>query len=213
MRAALQRAFDDGHDAYLWLNDDTVLDPDALEVLLSTSAALARRGVRRAIVVGSTRDPQSGRVTYGGRERPSPRLRRLHFAVAPPGAEARPVETMNGNVVLVPSEVAERVGNLDAGFVHAFGDEDYGLRAWRAGCSVWLAPGTVGTCPRDVPAPPGRRPLRQELAALRHLTGGLHPPSWRRFARRYGGPAWPVYYASPYLRRTVAVLTAHVRRR
>ncbi len=213
-------------DAYLWLNDDTLLDPGALASLLETlarkihqpSAAasylpestasepglasqqtasmpasqdsdsslylqastaprnevaafsglgpLAAGHGRPVVVVGSTRDPDTGRITYGGYRRlgPLPFLRRLK-----PTKEPRPCATMNGNCVLIPRAVACRIGNLDPAFSHLRGDLDYGLRATGEGCEIWLAPGTCGTCVAHPVGTEWRDPgltLRERLSTL-----------------------------------------------
>ena len=62
MAVAEQTAVRGNPGFLLWLNDDTILDQDALSRLLAT--ADLHPG---AIVVGATRDPLSGDLTYGGR--------------------------------------------------------------------------------------------------------------------------------------------------
>jgi GT2 family glycosyltransferase len=44
---------------------------------------------------------------------------------------------MNGNVVLVPKSVMDKIGILDPVFHHDLGDVDYGLRAIKAGIKVF----------------------------------------------------------------------------
>lgn len=150
MQLALHHAMRGNYDFYLWLNDDTILDLDALEVLLQTRDQLIRDGTGEVVVVGATRDPYSGQMTYGGRYRPS-RWRRHRFVNTGPSSQPQRIETMNRNVVLVPRAVATVVGNI-SNFRHSFGDEDYGLRTRQAGFDVWLAPNTVATCARNPPA-------------------------------------------------------------
>jgi GT2 family glycosyltransferase len=197
MRVALARAYEDDPDYYLWLNDDVVLDVGALANLLSTQASLDHRERPPAIVVGSTRDPTSGRVTYGGVTRSHP-LRRLRYELVVPGEQPRRVETMNGNCVLVPREVVARIGTLASVYTHGLADYDYGHRAERAGCEVWIAPGTIGTCAHNDPVPDpltfldyGRRTTAP--------TTGLPPQEWTAFSRRWAGPLWLPYALSPYL--------------
>jgi GT2 family glycosyltransferase len=55
-------------------------------------------------------------------------------------------DTMHGKCVLIPRSVVQIVGNLDPAFVHYIGDWDYGLRTRQEGCTVWIAPGYLGTC-------------------------------------------------------------------
>lgn len=196
MRLALAHAVAGNYDYYLWINDDTHLDDGALARLLRTDTALAERGAGPAITVGSTRDPDTGALTYGGVRRRD-HGRPLHFTLIPPGTEPVAAETMNGNCVLVPRAVVERVGNLDEVYTHGIGDFDYGLRARRAGCGVFVAPGTVGTCARNPADTP--LPMRQELRRL-VSPKGLPPREWATFARRWAGPAWPFYALGPYVR-------------
>jgi GT2 family glycosyltransferase len=132
MRVAFAHAHADDPDHYLWLNDDVELDPDAIARLYAAHGELTDRRPAAAIVVGNTRDPQTGQHTYGGLVRPD-RLRRMRYSLVEPTAELQQVETMNGNCVLIPRAVAARTGNLAAAYTHGMGDYDYGHRATRAG--------------------------------------------------------------------------------
>ena len=206
MRKAFAAAMADDYDHYLWMNDDTALDEGALTVLLDTERQLRTRALEPVIVVGSTRHPETGELTYGGIIQPY-RWRPLHIRLVQPGAEPRPCETMNGNVVLIPRDVARRVGNVDPAFVQQMADIDYGRRARAAGCSVWVAPGTIGTCAPNTRPPPGERPLLDELRWL-WSTKELKPGPWAAYCRRYAGPLWPVYWLSPYVRRSAWLVLA-----
>jgi GT2 family glycosyltransferase len=201
MRVALDRARDADPDQYLWLNDDTTLDDRALEILLRTEREMRRRTSAGGAVVGTTRDPVTGVPTYGGVRRRQ-RWRPMLFDLVAPGETPRWAETMHGNCVLIPRDVVAAVGNLEARYTHAMGDLDYGLRIRSAGMEVWVAPGTVGTCARNP------TPARSSRAELRHLASpkGLPPREWALFVRRWAGPLWPIYFASPYVRRTARSL-------
>ena len=61
MRRAFSEAVKGDHPFYLWLNDDTILLEDSLTSLLDTHRDLKARQEHLNIVVGSTRDPGSGR--------------------------------------------------------------------------------------------------------------------------------------------------------
>lgn len=210
MRRAFAAAVAEDPDLYLWLNDDVVLDDGALRTLLGTRTELLARGEEASVVAGAVRQPGSNAVTYGGLSRSDPR-RPLRFDLVAPRAEPFQVETMHGNCVLLPRSVVRAVGTLDPVYQHAMGDFDYGLRARAAGCSIWLAPGTVGTCPPNPGPQLDGRPLRDQLRTLVGVKG-LPPADWRTFARRWAGPAWPVYWASPYLRRGAGLVAARLRR-
>lgn len=199
MRSAFAAAMAGDYDYYLWMNDDTCLDDGALAVLLVTERRVRERGDQAVIVAGSTRHPDTGELTYGGVVRPY-RWRPLRFELVSPGDALRPCETMNGNTVLIPREVVRRVGNIDPAFVQQMGDYDYGLRARAAGCSIWIAPGTIGTCASH----PERRTDQQLLIEeWRRLwsTRELPPGPWAVFTRRWAGKLWPLFWLSPYLKR------------
>lgn len=202
MHTALVHALTQSHDHFLWLNDDTLLAPDALARLLATVTGLRTPSPGPVIVVGSTADPHTEAVTYGGRRRAADWRRRTRFDLVAPGAQAQRIDTFDGNIVWLSADAVARVGNLDPAFEHAMGDTDYGLRATRLGVPVWLAPGVHGQCPANTarggfndPALSLRRRWRVMLSRK-----GLPWRSWARFTRRHAGPAWPVYFAWPYVR-------------
>jgi GT2 family glycosyltransferase len=192
MHLAFGEALQKDYDYYLWLNDDTVLFPDALQRLLDTSMLFDNN----AIIVGSTQDPDSGEWSYGGFVRRHPK-RPLRFKPFLPANEPVPVETMNGNCVLIPKRVVQIVGNLDPVFLHAMGDFDYGLRAQKLGFEVILAPGYFGNCKRDK-LDFAKLPIFQRIKSLLSKKG-LPPRDWAVFAKRYAGVLWPVYWLSPYI--------------
>jgi GT2 family glycosyltransferase len=195
--AALQRPA----DYYLWLNDDTELVSDALQSLLQQSEQLQRTEGTPVIIVGATAERSSGRVTYGGRVRRS-RWRRFNFELVWDEKRALPCEAIEGNCILIPREVAQRVGNLDPIFEHAMGDTDYGLRALRAGFRSFVAAGIIGYCSDNSMA----GTYRDDSLSLRRRwqlllsRKGLPMRSWLHFTRRHGGLLWPLYFSSPYVR-------------
>lgn len=208
-RLAFAEAIKHDYDYYLWLNNDTLLNPNALSNLLETFQDLRDQGEPRAIVAGSTCDPNTKALTYGGVIRRS-RWRPLKFDLLEPGEVAKRCDTINGNCVLIPREVVQVVGNLEPAFTHYAGDWDYGLRAQRQGCTVWVAPGYVGTCSQNYQ--PGDEAdssvaISEGLKKISQPKGlpvkeqVLHPfGEWRVFAQRHGGLLWPIYWLIPYRR-------------
>lgn len=196
-------------DFLLWLNDDVSLRASALSTLL---AVVQERGP--AVVCGAVCDPDTGQLTYSGVRRLS--AFPLRFGRVPPSGIPARVDTCNGNVVLVPVDVARRLGGIDGKFRHGYADFDYGLRAADAGIPVLLAPGMLATC-RANPGPPAwRDPRRTAAERWRQLLGpkGLPPRSHALFLRRHGGRAWPIAWAVPYVRAALdAVLEQTDRRR
>ena len=206
MRKAFAYALNIGFDGYLWFNDDTVLDDDALSRLIDCASNVSL-SQRPAIIVGSVRDPRSGDRSYGGVTK-RPFGLRLDFVPAVPD-ERNPVQcdTMNGNFALIPAAVTRQLGNLDKAFRHQLGDFDYGLRATEAGFPVIVAPGYYGACSdnprtgtwRDRSAPLSRR--------WRHLLSPKGAPvsEWLLYTRRHFGWRWPLYALSPYLKTLLSV--------
>jgi GT2 family glycosyltransferase len=186
---------------YLWLNDDTKLLPEALRSLLEQSEELQQREGGPVIVVGATAEPGSNTVSYGGRVRMS-RLKPFKFRLVWSSTEPLPCTAIEGNCVLIPREVALKVGNLDPTFEHAMGDTDYGLRALRNGVKLFVGRGLVGHCspnPLDGTYFDTSLPLarRWQLILSRK---GLPVHSWWHFCRRHGGLLWPLFFAWPYFK-------------
>jgi len=199
MRVAFSAAMKADYDFYLWLNDDTLLYPDALARLLITADRLYQTQGKEAIVVGSTQADPDGPVTYGGVRRTSS-LRPLKFSLVDPRSEAIECHTMNGNCVLIPSSIAKAVGNLEPSFTHTMGDLDYGLRAGKAGFSIWVVPGYAGTCTHNSLTGSwldGQLPVFQRLRKLMQPKG-LPPREWFVFSMRHAGWLGPAYWLWPY---------------
>jgi GT2 family glycosyltransferase len=209
MALAEQVALAQDPDYLLWLNDDVVLDPDALRRLIET----ASREPDGCIAVGALREPATGEVTYSGVRRRGRHPFRLDRVA--PADEPVKVETFNGNVVLVPRLVATRIGPIDGALVHASADFDYGLRAADAGVPNLLAPGIIGTCalnPYGEPWLDRSLPVRQRL---RHLLGpkGFPPRARARYLMRHAGPAWFLYWLAPYIRTAPSIVRPVIRGR
>jgi GT2 family glycosyltransferase len=200
MRMAQHAATETGHDFYLWLNDDTVLHPDALARLIETHDSHASMETP-TIIVGTTADRESGAPTYGGLVHAGG-MNPVSYRMLPPGESAQPCETMNGNCVLIPHAAYLRVGHLDPRFSHSAGDVDYGLRARRQGCAIWIAAGIIGTCSRNAVDRTWRDTALPRRVRWQKVCGpkGLPPAEWLHFTRRHAGLMWPLVWISPYLR-------------
>ncbi|HBN08160.1 MAG TPA: glycosyltransferase family 2 protein [Cyanobacteria bacterium UBA8530] len=211
MNLAFAEALTSDFDGFLWLNDDTIIFPEALENLLA--AEKEKRSVGPGIIVGATQDPESRKTTYGGvvlRSRWHPfRFERLEVRELPTKCD-----TFNGNCVLIPQEVARAVGNLDPIFSHGIGDYDYGLRAKKRGFPSWVARGYVGTCPRNEQKGMGIDPNASLLKQWQRVNSpkGLPPGEWWVFSRRYGGPFFPLFWFIPYFKLAMAFLSARGQR-
>ena len=121
------------YDFFLWLNDDTDIYDTLFHVLLESSQS----SHNKAIIVGATEN-QSGIMTYGG----------IHKGTIQKKPNGKLIECdfFNGNIVLVPSYVFKKTGNLDYFYRHDKGDIDYGIRAALQGIKIFQAPQYLGHC-------------------------------------------------------------------
>jgi GT2 family glycosyltransferase len=172
------------------VNDDTLLDPGALQVLLQ----LAPSPQDRVIALAAIRDPETGQATYGGQRDIS--------GLMEPDGRAHECDTLNGNAVLVPRAVYQEIGMLHGAYSHAMGDLDYGYLAKRHGIKIIQSPEFLGTCPRNsrqntwMDRSLGRR---KRLRLLRSKKG-LPFSEWMTYNRRNAGWSWPWKTVSPYIR-------------
>lgn len=200
MHQAFEIAQKSSPDFYVWLNDDTMLQTDALARLIATEQELRLTGGKPVVVVGSTIDENTGALTYGGSTRLSG-IKRMRFARIQPTEVAQRCDAMNGNLVLVSKEASAVVGNLDPVFEHAMGDTDYALRANKLGVAVWAAPGIYGTCSNNAIVGTymdSSLSFRRRWKLMMHRKG-LPWRSWLVLTRRHAGPVWPLYFVWPYL--------------
>ena len=152
-----------GFDAYLLLNDDVQLIPDQFTDLVETFCKRNRE--KPTAVTGAMCSVATGETTYSGFRMPS-RLRPLTLTMIQPSHEIQRCDTFNGNCVLVPANVMDRLGGLDTRYRHAFGDIDLGLMLRAAGCEILLLSGYIGRCERDHARASPPRELRLRFKKL-----------------------------------------------
>lgn len=190
MNAAMTAAMAEPYDFLLMLNDDVSLFPNALFAVYGDIIALANsNGTFKHILVGAVIDPSSGHITYAGFRRLSA-WRPHKLEMIPPNFKSPTrCDTMNGNFVLIPKEVAAELGPVDAELVHRLGDIDLGYRASELGTRIWVATMPVGECPSN------RSNANQDiyngsiLDRWRKINSPLvlHFGSWFVFMRRHAG--------------------------
>jgi len=123
------------YDGFILLNNDSYIFEDGLSVLFSNSFSTGNN----SIISGAFKSEFNEKATYGGR------LKGQLINLAPNG-ELQKIEWLNGNFVLIPKKIFDKIGMLDSVFHHSIGDYDYGLRAIKAGFKVFLTEKYVGTC-------------------------------------------------------------------
>ena len=134
MYTAWEKASKHNYDFYIWLNDDTFVYNNMLVSLLNAS----KKKNNKAIIIGATQSADHTIATYGGRLR--------NGEIPRPNGKLTSVEYFNGNIVLIPCYVFQKLGNLDYYFTHSKGDFDYGLRAKKAGIEMYQAGSFLGEC-------------------------------------------------------------------
>jgi len=210
MRTAYDAATKRLHDYHLWLNDDTVLYPNAIASLLATERNLTSAGYPNAIVAGATRDPATRHQVSGGFYFKWHRVF-MRFELVEPALRLQPCDTAAGNCLLIPRKVYEAVGNLSASYTHIVGDLDYGLRAVENGYTIWQAPEYLGETPDDHPATnqvyelPTLGTVFSQLRNPKGLNYGSNfqhrfvpTKEWTTFLRRFRPVAWPIAWLLTY---------------
>lgn len=179
-------------DAYIWLNDDSNLRPEAFDMLLRAD----QLAEGRAVVCGSFVSAVTGKITYGGR------LDSPEF-LAPDGTLQK-CETISGNFVLVPRSVFQAIGGLDKVFRHAIADFDYGRRAIATGFRCVVAPEIAGTCESNPRLPRWCLPEVPVIQRFRNLYSPLayaQPLPFFVYERRHFGLALALrHFLSIHLR-------------
>lgn len=201
MRFAWTEAMNADYDGYVWLNDDTTLLPHALEMMIDSAYEVRAKEGRDGIIVGSCYDPETGKHSYGGRNRLKCRSSLADQSIEP-GDKILPCDTMNGNLVLIPRQVFNSLGNLSQEYTHAFGDTDYGMRGKNNGFGVWISPGYLAECAinKRVPAWINPRvPLKRRWNDMKSPLG-LPIRQWLIYVKRHTGIAWPIYFVKPIVR-------------
>lgn len=166
-------------DFFLWLNDDIVLTKDSLRTLFKDYANSLIIDKNPSIITGACRKKDSITFSYGGRN---------DIGVIEPNGKIQLCKYINGNVVLVPFEVYERIGVLSSKFTHAMGDFDYGLRAQKQGVSCYTTSEYIALC--DLNPISGWKdhkvPFKKRLNLFRSPKG-LNAKEFMYFTKRHNG--------------------------
>lgn len=177
MYVAWKEAAKKNYDFYLWLNDDTILLPHALKTLLENSHSKHDQ----AIIVAANRAQNEEKTTYSGHNKQGK---------ITPNGELQLCDTFNGNCVLIPQFVYQKVGNLDWRFRHAIGDLDYGYRAKKIGIKIYVSSKYLGVCNNNSRLPAWTRkevPFTKRLRNLYSPLGYAEPIPFFHFERKNFG--------------------------
>lgn len=191
MYMAWQMAAKINYDYYLWLNDDTFVYSNMISALLKASNSKSDK----AIIIGATQSTDHSKMTYGGRTN--------NGELIIPNGELSQIHYFNGNIVLIPKFVYDKLGNLDYYFTHSKGDFDYGLRANKKGIGLFQVGYYLGECDLhdyiDKWCNP-KVPLLERLKVL-NRPNGMPPKETYYFEKRHYGFTFALFhYFTIYLR-------------
>ena len=162
-------------DYYLWLNDDTNLMYNGIIELFE----IVKTAPSPIIVCGAICNDRFF-FSYGLRLKNG-------NPILPTNFEQKGM-FINGNCVLVPRDIYNQVGNLDAIFPHAIGDYDYGLRAIKNGFEILTTKSYVGICNQNELLPIWcypKTPLNKRIKNLYSPLGNSHPYYFFIFEKRH----------------------------
>ncbi|MDR2038779.1 MAG: glycosyltransferase family 2 protein [Bacteroidales bacterium] len=186
------------YDFFLWLNDDTILFPEAIRELLVCSESESHQ----SIICGSTcAVNDESEITYGGRI--------FKDTLVIPGDKKQHCDYFHGNIVLVPRGIFSKLGTNDPFFRHALGDFDYGLRAGKRGISSIVAPHILGTCDEHETFAAWCDPKTPVLKRFKLLYTplGNHPFEFFKYERRHQGLGMACFhFLTNHLRALMPVL-------
>lgn len=122
----------DDYDFLLWLNDDVKLKVGAIAGLLVDYAQTG------GVIVGTfSSDERESDVSYGA------------TGDRPDGAPRIGDKGMNGNLVLIPRDIYEKVGPICGSYSHQYGDYDYGWQVRKHGFQYYASSQFCGVCPQQ----------------------------------------------------------------
>lgn len=205
MRMAEALALEFEPDYLLWVNDDTDLYADAIQRVMGVALAADSP----VVVCGALHGASHSATTYSG----AIARRRWHISfdlipVDPSSECATRVDTCNGNFVLIPKVILDRVGGIDPHFTHHWGDFDFGLRVTKSGYQILLAPGFVGRADRNNPTGGFRDAGMPRARRLRDLNSprGYPAAEKRLYLSRHGEPLWLIQLWGVWLHRVWRII-------
>lgn len=127
MYVAWKEAEKESFDYYLWLNDDIVLYKNLFSELFLSYSKVDQMSIITGIIENETKT----KTLYGAKDSKGVPL--------PANGTPQKVPFMNGNLVLVPQKVVDKIGIIDKVYHHDLGDFDYGLTAQEHGIGVYTS--------------------------------------------------------------------------
>ena len=147
MRNSWKEAIRDSYDAYLLLNDDTFVYSNMFTQLLDAHDYSLKKLKMGGIYLGSTKDEETGALSYGGAKLTNKFLFKYQFVE--PNGNFQNCDLGNANIMMVSNDVVSKIGTLSEGYVHGVADYDYTLKAVAKNIPVLICKEYCGTCTDD----------------------------------------------------------------
>ena len=192
-----------GWDGYLWLNDDIEVLPEYWDDLLLTDAYSREKYGKGGIYVGSTKDADTGKFTYGGFVYTNKLTLKDRF-ILPDGETCQECDAAHGNITYVSSNVVDRQGVFCEEYIHGGTDHDYTYLAHKAGFPILVLPHYSASCKNDHPKDGGRErffalPLKERMQALKKPQG-LNLHNALLFSKRCFPWRYPIIWLTGYMK-------------
>ena len=184
-------------DFYLWLNDDVTLYENSLVDLLKESKSLDHQGIICGVCEASDKS-----ISYSGYD-----LKNRKRLV--PTGQPLQCDYFNGNAVLIPKIVFNKVGFIDPIFQHRLGDFDYGLRAKKANIQSYISSDVVAKCDRHAKISDWCNPsisFRKRMRAFASPSGGCPKTTFIIRFRHAGFFTAIFHFTTIYLRLLIPTL-------
>jgi GT2 family glycosyltransferase len=195
------------YDFYLWLNDDTIININAFKDLLDCNNEAIQKNKIASIIVGCCESSEgSGKFSYGGR---------TELGLIIPNGIIQECTYINGNIVLIPQEVYNKLGSLSNDYTHGIGDNDYGLRAISCGYSCYTTKNYIAICDENKTIPNWCNPevsLKIRWQSL-YSPLGLNLNEYNAFRKKFWGNKWIIYAFKAYFKMLSPLLYSKISKR
>ena len=182
------------YDYYLWLNDDTILEVNAITELLNCNNEVLEKNNIPSIITGACKVAiDKNEFSYGGRTEEG--------SVVPNGWLQK-CKYINGNAVLVPNEIYQKLGNLSSDYTHGMGDFDYGLRTIKAGFSCYTTKSYIAVCEINEGIPAWCNPKVSFKKRWQQFNNplGLNIKEYNKFRKNFWGYKWMLFAVKAYVK-------------
>lgn len=192
MRTAWREALKEKEkfEYYLLVNDDTFLFKDALNKLFADKKTVGDN----AILVGAIKDPATGNFSYGGRLLKN-KYNIASTAILPNNSSPQLCDLGNGNLMLIPAGVVDKIGILSDRYTHGLADIEYTTKAKKARIPSYTSSCYLGECKNDFD--PNRKSglsFKQRIEYL-YSVKGFSYYEYLHFIRSY----FPLYLPQAWL--------------